>query len=71
MKTIAIIGAGKHHFQPKWVNTTNTQPYMPSQKTPVENFFLAGSHTQTQAQVWSLETFPVLTPFAVVVYRKE
>ncbi len=48
-------GEGVKHFQPKWVNSTNTQPYMPSQKTPVENLFLAGSHTQTQAHVWSIE----------------
>jgi uncharacterized protein with NAD-binding domain and iron-sulfur cluster len=42
-------------LQPKWVNTTNTQPYMPSQNTPVANLFLAGAHTRTQAQVWSIE----------------
>jgi uncharacterized protein with NAD-binding domain and iron-sulfur cluster len=42
-------------LQPKWVNTTNTQPYMPAQKTPVANLFLAGAHTKTQAQVWSIE----------------
>lgn len=42
-------------FQPKWVTTTNTQAYLPSQKTPVLNLFLAGAHTETQAQVWSIE----------------
>ena len=42
-------------LQPKWVNTTNTQPYLPAQKTPVANLFLAGAHTRTQAQVWSIE----------------
>ena len=42
-------------FQPKWVTTTNTQAYLPSQKTPVLNLFLAGAHTKTQAQVWSIE----------------
>jgi uncharacterized protein with NAD-binding domain and iron-sulfur cluster len=42
-------------LQPKWVNTTNTQAFMPSQKTPVFNLFLAGAHTKTQAQVWSIE----------------
>lgn len=42
-------------LQPKWVNTTNTQAYLPAQKTPVANLFLAGAHTQTQAQVWSIE----------------
>ncbi len=42
-------------LQPKWVNTTNTQAYLPAQKTPVLNLFLAGAHTNTQAQVWSIE----------------
>lgn len=42
-------------LQPKWVNTTKTQAYMPAQKTPVFNLFLAGAHTRTQAQVWSIE----------------
>jgi len=41
--------------QPKWVNTTNTQAYTPTQKTPIANLFLAGAHTKTQAQVWSIE----------------
>jgi uncharacterized protein with NAD-binding domain and iron-sulfur cluster len=42
-------------LQPKWVTTTNTQAYLPAQKTPVSNLFLAGAHTKTQAQVWSIE----------------
>jgi hypothetical protein len=46
---------GIKHMQPKWVNTTNTQAYLPAQKTPVSNLFLAGAHTKTQAQVWSIE----------------
>jgi hypothetical protein len=46
---------GIKHPQPKWVTTTNTQAYLPAQKTPVANLFLAGAHTQTQAQVWSIE----------------
>jgi hypothetical protein len=28
---------------------------MPAQKTPVFYLFLAGAHTKTQAQVWSIE----------------
>jgi len=47
--------AGIKPLQPKWVNTTNTQAYLPAQKTPVSNLFLAGAHTKTQAQVWSIE----------------
>ena len=46
---------GIRYFQPKWVTTTNTQHFMPSQTTPVNNLFLAGSHTATQAHVWSIE----------------
>lgn len=41
--------------QPKWVTTTNTQPYRPTQVTPVPNLVLAGAHTRTQADVWSIE----------------
>lgn len=47
--------AGIKHQQPKWVTTTSTQHYMPAQTTPVNNLFLAGSHTKTQAHVWSIE----------------
>jgi len=48
-------GKGIKHLQPKWVTTVNTQAYIPAQKTPVPNLFLAGAHTETQAQVWSIE----------------
>nr|WP_261344429.1 FAD-dependent oxidoreductase [Lacipirellula parvula] len=41
--------------QPKWVTTTNTQPYQPTQATPVANLILAGAHTKTEADVWSIE----------------
>ncbi len=46
---------GIRPLQPKWVNATNTQAYLPAQKTSVSNLFLAGAHTKTQAQVWSIE----------------
>jgi uncharacterized protein with NAD-binding domain and iron-sulfur cluster len=46
---------GIKSLQPKWVNSTNTQTFLPAQKTPVPNLFLAGAHTRTQAQVWSIE----------------
>jgi len=41
--------------QAKWVNSTDTEAYLPSQRTPVPNLFLAGAHTRTQAGVWSIE----------------
>jgi hypothetical protein len=41
--------------QPKWVNNTRTQPWQPEQRTPVANLVLAGAHTRTDADVWSIE----------------
>jgi hypothetical protein len=46
---------GIRSYQPKWVTSTTTQHYMPPQTTPLANLFLAGSHTRTQAHVWSIE----------------
>lgn len=41
--------------QPKWVNTIHTQPWLPTQATTVPNLVLAGAHTRTDADVWSIE----------------
>ena len=41
--------------QPKWVTTTNTQPHRPSQATSIPNLVLAGAHTKTEADIWSIE----------------
>jgi phytoene dehydrogenase-like protein len=41
--------------EPKWVNSTHTQPFQPTQATPVKNLVLAGAHTRTAADVWSIE----------------
>ncbi|MCB1103277.1 MAG: FAD-dependent oxidoreductase [Cephaloticoccus sp.] len=30
-------------------------PHLPRQATPVPNLFLAGAHTRTEADVWSIE----------------
>ncbi|WP_051069340.1 FAD-dependent oxidoreductase [Desulfotignum phosphitoxidans] len=46
---------GIRPYQPKWVNSTTTQHFMPPQTTPLANLFLAGAHTQTQTHVWSIE----------------
>jgi hypothetical protein len=46
---------GIESYQPKWVTTTNTQPYLPRQKTSIPNLVLAGAHTKTEADVWSIE----------------
>ncbi|MFN8610819.1 MAG: FAD-dependent oxidoreductase [Vulcanimicrobiota bacterium] len=41
--------------QPKWVNTTENQAYLPEQRTGFTQVHLAGAHTRTQADVWSIE----------------
>ncbi len=46
---------GIRTYQPKWVTTGNTQSYRPTQATPVPNLALAGAHTKTAADVWSIE----------------
>ena len=40
---------------PKWVNSTTTQAFQPNQRTTVPNLLLAGAHTRTSADVWSIE----------------
>jgi uncharacterized protein with NAD-binding domain and iron-sulfur cluster len=50
-----LSGAGIKPLHPKWVSSTSTQRYLPGQSTPVGNLFLAGAHTRTQAQIWSIE----------------
>ena len=40
---------------PKWVTTTNTQPHLPGQITTIQNLFLAGAHTRTTMDLWSVE----------------
>jgi len=51
----AFSAEGIRSRQPKWVNSTDTEAFIPAQKTPVTNLFLAGAHTRTQARVWSIE----------------
>lgn len=46
---------GLRHDQRKWVNSTTTQAFQPGQVTSVPNLFLAGAHTRTSADVWSIE----------------
>ena len=41
--------------QPKWVNRVGNQVFLPTQATPVENLALAGAHTRTDVDVWSIE----------------
>lgn len=46
---------GLRHHQPKWVNRTGNQAHLPGQATPVPNLVLAGAHTRTEVDVWSIE----------------
>lgn len=41
--------------QPKWVNRVGNQAFLPTQVTPVINLALAGAHTKTDVDVWSIE----------------
>jgi hypothetical protein len=47
--------AGIETHQPKWVTTTHTQAYLPNQTTSIPNLFVAGAHTRTTTDVWSIE----------------
>lgn len=47
--------AGIRGSPPKWVNTTENQDCQPAAATPVPNLSLAGAHTRTAADVWSIE----------------
>jgi uncharacterized protein with NAD-binding domain and iron-sulfur cluster len=40
----------------KWVNSTNTNPYMPSIETSFRNLFLAGAHVKSSVDLYSMET---------------
>lgn len=46
---------GIRSSQPKWVNATSNLHWQPTQATPVANLLLAGAHTRTAADVWSIE----------------
>jgi hypothetical protein len=39
---------------PKWVNTTYNWRYRPNQKTSFKNMMLAGAHTNTTIDIWSM-----------------
>src|SRR6185503_20101829 len=41
--------------QPKWVNRVGNQAFLPTQVTPIKNLALAGAHTRTDVDVWSIE----------------
>ena len=53
------------------MNSTNTQQYMPQQKTTISNLVLAGAHTQTTADVWSIEAAVESGKLAVKVFEPQ
>ena len=42
-------------YQPKWVNNTRNQKYLPTATTSIPNLYLAGAHTKTNADLYSME----------------
>ncbi len=41
--------------EPKWVNNIHNYKYQPNSKTSIPNLFLAGAHTKTSADLYSME----------------
>ena len=58
-------------IQPKWVNSTNTQKHIPTQKTGIANLVLAGAHTQTSIDVWSIEAAVESGKRAVKIFEND
>ncbi len=46
---------GIDNDEPKYVDSVNTRPYQPSTKTNVSNLWMAGGHTKTSTELWSME----------------
>lgn len=59
------------HRQPKWVNNSRNQSWLPTQRTPVSNLALAGAHTRTEADVWSIEAAVESGRLAARVFEPE
>jgi uncharacterized protein with NAD-binding domain and iron-sulfur cluster len=57
--------------QPKWVTTTNTRAHRPAQATSIPNLVLAGAHTETEADIWSIEGAVESGRRAVRVYEPD
>ena len=65
--------------QPKWVTTTETEPHLPNQQLRnISNLCVAGGHTRTDADLWSIEAAvesgrraaAVYHPTRVIVHRQ-
>lgn len=41
--------------EPKWVNNSRNLKYQPTSKTSIKNLYLAGAHTKTSADLYSME----------------
>ncbi len=42
-------------IEPKYVDSTNTRPHQPHTATPISNLWMAGGHTRTSTDIWSME----------------
>nr|QBK86019.1 MAG: flavin-containing amine oxidase [Marseillevirus LCMAC101] len=42
-------------IEPKYVDSTNTRPHQPHTATPISNMWMAGGHTRTSTDIWSME----------------
>jgi len=41
--------------RPKWINTLKTYKFRPNQTTCYKNLYIAGAHTNTSTNIWSME----------------
>ncbi len=49
-------GLDTDYSELKWVNSTNTNDYMPETRTSFPNLFLAGAHVKTSVDLYSMES---------------
>jgi hypothetical protein len=42
-------------IEPKYVDSTNTRPHQPDTTTDISNLWMAGGHTRTSTNIWSME----------------
>lgn len=47
--------AGVTNDEPKYVDSFRTRPHQPSTRTSLSNLWMAGAHTRTSTELWSME----------------
>jgi uncharacterized protein with NAD-binding domain and iron-sulfur cluster len=48
-------GKEQEQINKKWVNNIYNERYRPDQRTKYDNLFIAGAHTKTSVNIWSME----------------